>query len=316
MNQPALIPGMSGTGLQPVRTGKVGRGATAIRSSSDSGAPRFVAPFANLTGDREMTFNFRPLKYWPDNGDQGLAIAFHFFKQLGCFTVADNRILHGIYKCLDKYTAQELCEAIDAKCRSLGETFNDRRAKITYVAQPQNFFDPDAPQLKKWLAKSPTWLKRQSDESRRAALQRQSEPDAQARVQSRGDADFTRAQQEAQQRRTNQQAAQERNRALVQRVLEQLSDIERKAFEAFVQDEHSAAEFKRIAARRFETILPADELARRVAAHVRAKGIVTIDAAGNATRGTGLQPVRNGEHPPPVASPVVSASSRSPEAAS
>lgn len=280
MTQPALIPGTCGMGFQPVKTGKRGRGGTPVRSSADPGAPRFVAPTPNLTGDREMTFAFRPLKYWPDNGDQGLPIAFHFFKKLGCLTVANDRILHGIYKCLEQYTAQELCEAIDFKAASLGETFNERRQKVTFVPQPENFFQPDSALLKKWLAKSPAWQKRQREEAaKRAAVVSASSPSA-ASVE----ALRTRDEQQRSAAAAARRAQQERETALVQSVLEQVSDVERKAFEMLVQDEHSAAEFKRIAARRFETILPADELARRVAAHVRAKRIVTVDQHGNANR--------------------------------
>lgn len=284
MNQPALIPGTCAMGFQPVKTGKRGRGGTPVRSSADPGAPRFVSPTPNLTGDREMKFAFRPLKYWPDKGDQGLPIAFHFFKKLGCLTIANDRILHGIYKCLEQYTAQELCEAIDFKAASLGETFNDRRQKVTFVPQPENFFQPDSPLLKKWLAKSPTWQKRQRDEAARAAALRKSEPQAQSRGAALTEEYRSRDEQQRATAAAARRAQQQRETALVQKVLEQLSDVERKAFEVLVQDEHSAAEFKRIAARRFETILPADELARRVAAHVRAKRIVTVDQHGNATR--------------------------------
>jgi len=168
--QPNLINvGRSPDGAPPAAVAKRGRGATPRRSSEDPGALCFVSGQPNLTGDKVMRYAFRPLKYWPDNGDLGLKIAFYFFQRLGCLTVASDRVLHGIYKCLEQYRGRELCEAIDAKAASLGETFKQRCDKVTYVPQPENFFDPDSALLKKWLAKSPTLQKRRSDEARAAA---------------------------------------------------------------------------------------------------------------------------------------------------
>jgi hypothetical protein len=164
--QKALIPNLTPAATP---TGKRGRGATPRRTSEDPGAKRFVASQPNLTGDRVMRYAFRPLGYWPDAGEQGLAVAFYFFRKLGCLTVATDRVMHGIYKCLQRFSERELCEAIDAKLASLGETFEQRQQKITYVPQPENFFNPDSPLLLKWLAKSPTLQKRRQAEARENA---------------------------------------------------------------------------------------------------------------------------------------------------
>jgi hypothetical protein len=124
----------------------------------------------NLTAHQAMGWSFTIQTHWPDDGTQALDLAWHYFKQLGLLETATARLLTRIYECLKRYTATELCEAIDAKHASLGETHEARLAKVQFISKPDNFFNPHDAALMKWMQKSQAYQKRLRSQRAKPAI--------------------------------------------------------------------------------------------------------------------------------------------------